>query len=239
MLSVRTVRCVMMPSPYTSRDSLEDAEEAAKLMGVQLDEVGIQPAMNAFEGMLEPIFGDAAADVTEENIQARSRGLTLMGISNKLGYMLLTTGNKSEMSVGYATLYGDMCGGYSVLKDVYKTTVFELCHWRNQYKPENLMGPAGRVIPERIIPKPPSANSAPTRRTRTRFPPYDKLDDILSCLIEGEMGVEDIVARGHAPETVQRVWHMLDLAEYKRRSGAAWRKDHAPCLWPRTPVPDH
>ena len=134
------VRCVMMPSPYTSQESLEDAAEAAKLMGVHLDDVGIQPAMSAFEEMLEPIFGDAAADVTEENIQARSRGLILMGISNKLGYMLLTTGNKSEMSVGYATLYGDMCGGYSVLKDVYKTTVFELCHWRNQHKPEGLLG---------------------------------------------------------------------------------------------------
>ncbi len=216
-LGPERVRCVMMPSPYTSRESLEDAVEAAKLMGVQLDEVGIQPAMTAFEGMLEPIFGDATADVTEENIQARSRGLILMGISNKLGYMLLTTGNKSEMSVGYATLYGDMCGGYSVLKDVYKTTVFELCHWRNQHKPENLMGPAGRVIPERIITKPPSAELRPDQKDEDSLPPYDKLDDILRCLIEGEMGVEDIVSRGHAPETVQRVWHMLDLAEYKRR----------------------
>ena len=216
-LGPERVRCVMMPSPYTSRESLEDAEEAAKLMGVQLDEVGIQPAMTAFEGMLEPIFGDAAADVTEENIQARSRGLILMGISNKLGYMLLTTGNKSEMSVGYATLYGDMCGGYSVLKDVYKTTVFELCHWRNQHRPENLLGPVGRVIPERIITKPPSAELRPDQKDEDSLPPYDKLDDILRCLIEGEMSVDDIVARGHAPETVQRVWHMLDLAEYKRR----------------------
>ena len=211
------VRCVMMPSPYTSRESLEDAAEAAKLMGVRLDDVGIQPAMTAFEGMLQPIFGDAAADVTEENIQARSRGLILMGISNKLGYMLLTTGNKSEMSVGYATLYGDMCGGYSVLKDVYKTTVFELCHWRNQNKAEGLLGPAGKVIPERIITKPPSAELRPDQKDEDSLPPYDKLDDILTCLIEGEMSVEEIVARGHEPETVQRVWHMLDLAEYKRR----------------------
>jgi NAD+ synthase len=211
------VRCVMMPSPYTSQESLEDAEEAAQLMGVQLDDVGIQPAMTAFETMLEPIFGDAAADVTEENIQARSRGLILMGISNKLGYMLLTTGNKSEMSVGYATLYGDMCGGYSVLKDVYKTTVFDLCHWRNQTKPENLLGPAGRVIPERIITKPPSAELRPDQKDEDSLPPYDKLDDILRCLIEEEMSVEEIVARDHAPETVQRIWHMLDLAEYKRR----------------------
>ena len=211
------VRCVMMPSPYTSQESLEDAAEAAKLMGVHLDDVGIQPAMSAFEGMLEPIFGDAAADVTEENIQARSRGLILMGISNKLGYMLLTTGNKSEMSVGYATLYGDMCGGYSVLKDVYKTTVFELCHWRNQHKPEGLLGPVGRVIPERIITKPPSAELRPDQKDEDSLPPYDKLDDILRCLIEGEMSIEEIVARGHEPDTVQRVWHMLDLAEYKRR----------------------
>ena len=211
------VRCVMMPSPFTSQESLEDAAEAAKLMGVHLDDVGIQPAMSAFEEMLEPIFGDAAADVTEENIQARSRGLILMGISNKLGYMLLTTGNKSEMSVGYATLYGDMCGGYSVLKDVYKTTVFELCHWRNQHKPEGLLGPVGRVIPERIITKPPSAELRPDQKDEDSLPPYDKLDDILRCLIEGEMSIEEIVARGHEPDTVQRVWHMLDLAEYKRR----------------------
>lgn len=211
------VRCVMMPSPYTSRESLEDAEEAAKLMGVQLDDVGIQPAMTAFESMLQPIFGDAAADVTEENIQARSRGLILMGISNKLGYMLLTTGNKSEMSVGYATLYGDMCGGYSVLKDVYKTTVFELCHWRNQAAPEGLLGPKGRVIPERIITKPPSAELRPDQKDEDSLPPYDKLDDILRCLIEGEMSVEEIIARDHTPETVQRIWNMLDLAEYKRR----------------------
>ena len=211
------VRCVMMPSPYTSQESLEDAAEAAKLMGVHLDDVGIQPAMSAFEEMLEPIFGDAVADVTEENIQARSRGLILMGISNKLGYMLLTTGNKSEMSVGYATLYGDMCGGYSVLKDVYKTTVFELCHWRNQHKPEGLLGPVGRVIPERIITKPPSAELRPDQKDEDSLPPYDKLDDILRCLIEGEMSIEEIVARGHEPDTVQRVWHMLDLAEYKRR----------------------
>ena len=211
------VRCVMMPSPFTSQESLEDAAEAAKLMGVHLDDVGIQPAMSAFEEMLEPIFGNAAADVTEENIQARSRGLILMGISNKLGYMLLTTGNKSEMSVGYATLYGDMCGGYSVLKDVYKTTVFELCHWRNQHKPEGLLGPVGRVIPERIITKPPSAELRPDQKDEDSLPPYDKLDDILRCLIEGEMSIEEIVARGHEPDTVQRVWHMLDLAEYKRR----------------------
>ena len=216
-LGADRVRCVMMPSPYTSRESLEDAAEAAKLLGVQLDEVRIEPAMKAFAEMLKPVFGDAAADVTEENIQARSRGLVLMGISNKLGYMVVTTGNKSEMSVGYATLYGDMCGGYSVLKDVYKTTVFALCHWRNQHRPDGLMGPGGRVVPERIITKAPSAELRPDQKDEDSLPPYAKLDDILECLIEHEMGVDEIVARGHEPATVQRVWNMLDLAEYKRR----------------------
>jgi NAD+ synthase len=131
--------------------------------------------------------------------------------------MLLTTGNKSEMSVGYATLYGDMCGGYSVLKDVYKTTVFDLCHWRNLSRLENFLGSVGRVIPERIITKPPSAELRPDQKDEDSLPAYDKLDDILRCLIEEEMSVEEIVARDHDPETVQRIWHMLDLAEYKRR----------------------
>ncbi|HAA92917.1 MAG TPA: NAD+ synthase [Rhodospirillaceae bacterium] len=216
-LGPERVRCVMMPSPYTSQDSLDDAAEAAKLMGIRYDTVSIEPAMNAYDQMLEPLFDGRDADVTEENIQARSRGLLLMSISNKFGDMLLTTGNKSEMAVGYATLYGDMSGGYSVLKDVYKTDVFEACHWRNQNHPEGFMGPAGRVIPERIITKPPSAELKPDQTDQDTLPPYDELDDILGCLIEGEMGMDEISARGHAPETVERVWRMLDGAEYKRR----------------------
>jgi len=216
-LGTDRVRCVMMPSPYTSPESLEDAAEAAELLGVTLDDVGIEPSMKAFGDMLAPIFGDAAEDVTEENIQARSRGVILMAISNKLGYMLLTTGNKSEMSVGYATLYGDMCGGYSVLKDVYKTAVFDLCRWRNQHKSPGHLGPEGRVVPERIITKPPSAELRPDQKDEDSLPPYDRLDDILECLIEEEMGVAEIVARGHDAATVQRIWNMLDLAEYKRR----------------------
>jgi len=211
------VHAVMMPSPYTSRESLEDAEEAAKLMGIRYDTVGIEPAMKAFEAMLQPIFAGRAADTTEENIQARTRGILLMAISNKFGSMLLTTGNKSEMAVGYATLYGDMSGGYSVLKDVYKTDVFRLSHWRNQHMPEGGLGPAGRVIPERIITKPPSAELKPDQKDEDSLPPYDKLDDILACLIEGEMSLSDITGRGHDAATVQRVWRMLDLAEYKRR----------------------
>lgn len=216
-LGADKVHCLMMPSPYTSQDSLDDAAEAARLLGVALDQVGIEPAMQAFQSMLTPLFEGLAADTTEENIQARSRGLILMSISNKKGYMLLTTGNKSEMSVGYATLYGDMCGGYSVLKDVYKMDVFALSRWRNENKPDGALGPDGPVMPERIITKPPSAELKPDQKDQDSLPPYEVLDDILAGLIEGEQSVDEIVARGHDPETVQRVWRMLDLAEYKRR----------------------
>ncbi|MDH3701337.1 MAG: NAD+ synthase [Alphaproteobacteria bacterium] len=216
-LGAKNVHCVMMPSPYTSRESVEDAEEAAELMGIRYDVIGIEPAMRAFETMLKPVFGNRPPDTTEENVQARSRGLLLMSISNKFGAMLLTTGNKSEMAVGYATLYGDMSGGYSVLKDVYKTDVFRLSTWRNEHRPDGLLGPEGRVIPERIITKPPSAELKPDQTDQDTLPPYDELDDILRCLIEGEMAIGDITARGHAAETIQRIWRMLDLAEYKRR----------------------
>jgi NAD+ synthase len=216
-LGADKVHCVMMPSPYTSAESLEDAAACAKALHVQLDEVGIEPAMKAFDEMLKPVFGDRAQDTTEENIQARSRGIILMALSNKLGHMLLTTGNKSEMSVGYATLYGDMAGGYSVLKDVYKTEVFALSRWRNANRPGDFLGPDGEVIPDRIITKPPSAELRPDQTDQDSLPPYDELDDILRCLIEGEMGLDEITARGHKPELVQRVWRMLDIAEYKRR----------------------
>ena len=216
-LGPENVHAVMMPSPYTSQDSLDDAAAAADLMGIRYDTIGIEPAMEAFGAMLKPIFGDRPPDITEENIQARSRGLLLMSISNKFGSMLLTTGNKSEMAVGYATLYGDMSGGYSVLKDVYKTDVFRLSTWRNQQRPDGALGPEGRVIPERIITKPPSAELKPDQTDQDTLPPYDELDDILRCLIEGEMSIPDITARGHEAETVQKVWRMLDLAEYKRR----------------------
>ncbi len=211
------VRAVMMPSPYTSDESLEDAAEFADLVGVRCDTISIEPAMKAFAGMLAGQFDDLPADATEENIQARARGLTLMALSNKFGNMVLSTGNKSEMSVGYATLYGDMCGGYSVLKDVYKTDVFALAKWRNQVHPAGALGPEGRVIPERIIEKPPSAELKPDQTDQDTLPPYDRLDDILKCLIEEDMGIDEIVARGHGRETVQRIWRMLDLAEYKRR----------------------
>ena len=216
-LGADRVHCVMMPSPYTSRDSLEDAAETARLLGVRLDEVGIEPAMDAFEGMLEPIFDALAPDTTEENIQARARMVTLMAISNKLGAMLLSTGNKSEVSVGYTTLYGDMAGGFNVLKDVYKTAAYGLARWRNQALPRGALGPAGRVIPERVLTKAPSAELKPDQTDQDTLPPYEVLDEILECLIEAEMGVDEIAARGHDRETVNRVWRMLEMSEYKRR----------------------
>ncbi len=216
-LGADKVRVVMMPSPYTSNESLEDAAETAGLLGVALDTVSIEPAMEAFGAMLGGLFEGFAPDETEENIQARARGVTLMALSNKFGHMVVSTGNKSEMSVGYATLYGDMCGGFSVLKDVYKTDVVRLANWRNQARPAGALGPEGRVIPERVITKPPSAELRPDQTDQDTLPPYDELDDILRCLIEHEMGVAEIVGRGHDRAVVQKVWHMLDIAEYKRR----------------------
>ena len=216
-LGADRVLCVAMPSRYTAQSSLDDAAECARLLGVRHEEVGIEPAVDALGGMLAPIFAGRAADETEENIQARVRGVILMAISNKLGHMVLTTGNKSEMSVGYATLYGDMCGGYSVLKDVYKTDVFEMARWRNANWLEGLEGPQGRVIPEAIIDKPPSAELRPDQTDQDSLPPYEVLDDVLRGLVEEERSTEEIVARGHAAETAARIWRMLDIAEYKRR----------------------
>jgi NAD+ synthase len=216
-LGAEQVRTFMMPSPYTSQDSLDDAAECAALLGISCETVPIAPAMAAFGAVLAPVFAGRQADITEENIQSRARGLILMAISNKLGHMVLTTGNKSEMSVGYATLYGDMCGGYSVLKDVYKMTVFELCRWRNENHPGGALGPARRVIPERIITKPPSAELKPNQTDQDTLPPYEILDAILEGLIEGEQSVDGLVAQGYDRATVLRVWRMLDRAEYKRR----------------------
>jgi NAD+ synthase len=211
------VRCAMMPSPYTSRESLEDADAAAKMLGARLDTVNIGPAMNAYDEMLAPLFTETKPDTTEENIQARARGITLMAISNKFGHMVLSTGNKSEMSVGYSTLYGDLCGGYSVLKDVYKTTVFDLSRWRNAHKLAGALGPDGPVMPERIITKPPTAELKPNQTDQDTLPPYDVLDGILKGLIEGEMGVAAVAEQGFDEAVVRRIYRMLKIAEYKRR----------------------
>jgi NAD+ synthase len=216
-LGPERVHTLMMPSPYTSGESLEDAKDCAGAIGVKYEIVGIEPAMDAFRQMLRPLFGNRKEDVTEENIQSRARGVTLMALSNKLGGMVVTTGNKSEMAVGYATLYGDMCGGYNVLKDVYKTTVFELCKWRNAHLPASAMGTRGRVIPERIITKPPSAELRPDQKDSDSLPPYPVLDAILKGLIERDLAAEDLAREGHDIATVNRVWRLLEAAEYKRR----------------------
>jgi len=216
-LGAAQVRAFMLPSPYTSQHSLDDAAECARLLGISCDTIPISPAMHAFGDALAPLFVGRQADITEENIQSRSRGLILMALSNKFGDMLLTTGNKSEMSVGYATLYGDMCGGYSVLKDVYKTTVFALCRWRNEHFPHGALGPHGPVMPDRVISKPPSAELKHDQTDQDTLPPYADLDAILEGLVEGEQSVDALVDRGFDRATVLRVWRMLDRAEYKRR----------------------
>jgi len=214
------VRCVMMPSRYTAQESLDDAAAVARLLGTQLDTIPIEDAVKAFGAMTGPLFAGRAPDTTEENIQSRIRGVTLMALSNKFGPMVVTTGNKSEMSVGYATLYGDMCGGYNPLKDLYKMQVFALSRWRNQHKPHGALGPSGRVMPERVIDKPPSAELKANQKDEDSLPPYKVLDDILECLVENEMPVEEILARGHDLATIKRVEHLLSIAEYKRRQAA-------------------
>jgi NAD+ synthase len=211
------VRCVMQPSRYTSRESLEDAEACAKLLGVTYAVIPIEGTVEAFAASLKSTFDGRAIDTTEENIQSRIRAVVVMAISNKFGPMVLTTGNKSEMSVGYATLYGDMCGGYNVLKDIYKTEVFALARWRNHCAPKNALGPKGRVMPERIIEKPPSAELRANQKDEDSLPPYDILDGILECLVEKEMTFEAVCAKGYHPATVKRVEHLLYVSEYKRR----------------------
>ena len=216
-LGADRVWCVMMPSRFTSQDSLDDAAECAAMLGCRLDTIPITPAMEAFDAMLAPAFEGKARDITEENIQSRIRGMTLMALSNKFGHMLLTTGNKSEMSVGYATIYGDMAGGYSVLKDAYKTTVFALSRWRNANRPKLALGPGGPVMPERVITKPPTAELRENQKDQDSLPPYDILDPILHGLVEEELSVADIVARGFDRDTVARIERLLYVAEYKRR----------------------
>jgi NAD+ synthase len=216
-LGAARVRCVMLPSRYTSRDSLEDADACARLLGVAYETIEIEGAVAAMGETLAAPFAGTQTGITEENIQSRLRGVILMALSNKFGPMVLTTGNKSEMSVGYATLYGDMCGGYNVLKDIYKTEVFRLSHWRNRNSPLGALGPRGLVIPERIITKPPTAELRANQTDQDSLPPYDILDGILECLVEHECSFEDTVARGYDPVTVKRIEQLLYLSEYKRR----------------------
>ena len=216
-LGPERVWCVMLPSRYTSQLSLDLATECAQLIGCRYDTIPIAPAVDAFEEMLAPSFAGRAADLTEENVQSRIRGVTLMGLSNKFGPMLLTTGNKSEMSVGYATIYGDMAGGYNPLKDAYKMTVFAISEWRNQHKPRIGLGPNGPVMPEGIITRPPSAELRPDQKDEDSLPPYPVLDGILHGLVEHEKSVDQLVSEGFERETVIRIERLLYLSEYKRR----------------------
>lgn len=216
-LGAEKVWAVMMPSPYTSQDSLDDAVDIARRLGIRLDNVSIKPAMQAYDSMLENIFAKNTKDTTEENLQSRSRGITLMALSNKFGHMLLATGNKSEMSVGYATLYGDMCGGFAILKDVYKMDVYACCDWRNQAVPQGALGPAGVVIPERVMTKAPTAELKLNQKDEDTLPPYPVLDRILHLLVEENASVTAVIDAGFDKAIVQRVRLMLDRAEYKRR----------------------
>ncbi|MBN8818910.1 MAG: NAD+ synthase [Sphingomonas sp.] len=216
-LGADRVWCVMLPSRFTSQESLDDAAGCARLLGCRLDSIPISPAVEAFDTMLTDSFADRNVDITEENIQSRIRAVTLMGLSNKFGHMLLTTGNKSELSVGYATIYGDMAGGYNVLKDAYKTTVFDLSRWRNDAKPRLGLGPDGPVMPERVITKPPTAELRDNQKDSDSLPPYEVLDPILYGLVEQEKAVDQLVAMGFDRETVVRIERLLYVAEYKRR----------------------
>jgi NAD+ synthase (glutamine-hydrolysing) len=208
------VEAVMMPFKYTSSMSMEDAKLEADALGVSYKVLPIEPMYDAFMHTLEDEFAGLAQDTTEENLQARCRGVMLMAISNKKGFMVLTTGNKSEMAVGYATLYGDMVGGYSALKDVYKTIVFQLSRYRNEVAAEQ---GEPEIIPERVITRPPSAELAPDQVDEDSLPPYDILDQILEYYIEGDLSVDGIIAKGFASEEVKRITRLVDLSEYKRR----------------------
>ena len=207
-LGADKVRAVMMPSPYTAQISLDDSRDMARRLGVRYDEIAIEPAMKTFAALLEKEFAGKPADTTEENLQARIRGMILMALSNKYGSIVLTTGNKSEMAVGYATLYGDMAGGFAVIKDIYKTMVWRLSRYRNGIAP---------VIPERIITRPPSAELKPGQTDQDTLPPYEVLDAIIEAYMERDLSPREIVALGHAEADVRRTVGMLKRSEYKRR----------------------
>jgi NAD+ synthase len=219
-LGADRVHCVMMPYHYTSAESLEDAHGVVEATGVRYDIVPIKPVVEGFEACLAPLFEGRQRDITEENLQSRARGTILMSISNKFGPMVVTTGNKSEMSVGYCTLYGDMNGGFNPIKDLYKMEVFRLCALRNRWKPDWVKGPDGIVIPENILVKPPSAELRENQKDQDSLPEYDILDGILVRLVEREMRVSDIVADGYDLDTVRKIERLLYIAEYKRRQSA-------------------
>ncbi|MGA9486449.1 MAG: NAD+ synthase [Methylocella sp.] len=214
------VHCLMLPYRFTTHESLSDAEQCARALGVRYDILPVAPAIEGFEKVLAPIFKGTNAGITEENIQSRARGTVLMSVSNKFGPMLVTTGNKSEMSVGYATIYGDMNGGFNPIKDLYKMEVFRLAELRNRWKPKGALGPDGEVIARNILVKPPSAELRENQKDQDSLPPYEVLDAILEGLVEKEMRVADVAALGQDLETVKKIERLLYLAEYKRRQSA-------------------
>ena len=230
-IGAENVRCVMLPSRFTSQASLHDAGEVARNLGTRLDTVSISGPQEAVGAALADLFAGTAPGVTEENIQSRLRGVLLMAMSNKFGEMLLTTGNKSEMAVGYCTIYGDMNGGYNPLKDLYKTRVFATCRWRNENHRPWMKGPAGVVIPPRVIDKPPSAELRDNQKDQDSLPPYEVLDDILDGLIEHELSVAEIVAKGHDRAIVKKVEHLLYISEYKRFQSAPGTRLTKKALW--------
>jgi len=219
-LGVERVRCIMLPYKFTSQESLDDAAACAKALGVRYEMLPIASAVEGFEATLAPVFSGLPRDVTEENLQARARGTILMAISNKFNLMVVTTGNKSEMSVGYATLYGDMNGGFNPIKDLYKTEVFRLACLRNTWKPEGAKGPDRLVIPENIITRPPTAELRENQKDEDSLPPYAVLDPILERLVEREEPIAAIVDAGFDRDTVMQVERMINIAEYKRRQAA-------------------
>jgi len=219
-LGAERVRCVMLPYRFTSQDSRDDAAAVARALAVPYDVVPIESAVAGLEAALAPLFAGRPRDVTEENLQARARGVILMAISNKLGLMVVTTGNKSEMSVGYATLYGDMNGGFNPIKDLYKTEVYRLARLRNAWRPHGALGPAGRVIPDNVLTRAPTAELRENQTDQDSLPPYEVLDGILERLVEREEPIAKIVADGFDQATVRKVERMLNLAEYKRRQAA-------------------
>jgi len=227
----QNLRCVMLPSEFTSQTSLEDAAAVARALGCRLDTVPISGPQAAVAAALGPLFAGSAPGVTEENIQSRLRGLLLMALSNKFGEMLLTTGNKSEVAVGYCTIYGDMNGGYNPIKDLYKTRVFSICRWRNENHRPWMLGPAGQVIPPRVIDKPPSAELREGQKDEDSLPPYPVLDAILEGLVDRDESVTDLVARGFDRDTVKRVEHLLYLSEYKRFQSAPGTRLSTRAFW--------
>jgi len=230
-LGAENVRCVMLPSEYTSNESLEDARAVAESLGCRYDTVPISDGRAAVTATLAPLFEGTAPDLTEENIQSRLRGLLLMALSNKFGEMLLTTGNKSEVAVGYATIYGDMAGGYNPIKDLYKTRVFEICRWRNSHHRGWMQGPEGAVIPARVIDKPPSAELRADQKDSDSLPDYPVLDGILDILVDQDGSIADCVAAGLDAAEAEKVEHLLYISEYKRFQSAPGTRLSKRAFW--------